>query len=56
MQITIGARQVMFGSAGCTDPGHLVAQATELCVMAPDSGSSVWNFLYVTFLVPRILR
>jgi hypothetical protein len=34
-----------------------VARTTKFCTVAPNiCGSSVWNFLHVTILVPRILR
>jgi len=42
---------------GHTNTGHQVTMATKLCTVAPNiCGSSVWNLLHVTFLMPRILR
>ena len=39
-----------------TNPGQWIAQETQFCVVAPNiCGSSVWNFLYITLLAPRIL-
>jgi hypothetical protein len=41
---------------GYTNPGHQIAQETQFCVVTPNiCGSSVWNFLYITLLAPRIL-
>jgi len=41
---------------GYTNPGHQIAQETQFCVVAPNiCGSSVWHFLYITLLTPRIL-
>jgi hypothetical protein len=42
---------------GCINPGRQVVVATEFGTVARNVfGSSVGNLLYVTFLVPRILR
>jgi hypothetical protein len=42
---------------GRTNPGRQVARSTKFCTAAPNMcGSSVWNFLHVTFLASRILR
>jgi hypothetical protein len=39
------------------DAGMQVAQTTNICTVVPTIyGPSVWNFVYVTFLVPRIFR
>lgn len=39
-----------------TNPGHPIAQKTQFCVVSPNiCGSSVWNFLYIALLTPRIL-
>jgi hypothetical protein len=44
-------------SQGCTSSGHQVAWATNFCMVAAYiCGSSVWNLLYVTLLMPWILR
>jgi hypothetical protein len=41
----------------CAYSGHQIAWITILCiVMANICGSFVWKLLYVTLLVPRILR
>jgi hypothetical protein len=42
---------------GCTNPGHQGAVATKLGTVASNIlGSTVWNWLHVNFLAPRILR
>ena len=39
------------------NPGHQVSWVTKFCMVAPYiCGSSVWNLLYVTLLMRRILR
>ena len=41
---------------GCTNPRHQVTWAAKFCTVVPNiSGSSVWNFLHVTLLLPKIL-
>jgi hypothetical protein len=41
----------------CTNPGRQVARATKFCTVAPNiSGFSVWTFLHITLLAPRIFR
>jgi len=42
---------------GYTNPGHQFPQATELCSVVPRiCTSSVWSFLHVMFLAPKIFR
>jgi len=42
---------------GCINPGHQVAKVIKICTMALNiCAFSQWNLLYVTLLVPRILR
>ena len=42
---------------GYTNTGSQVAQATKFGLVMPNIyGSSVWNLLHITLLVPRILR
>ena len=44
-------------SEGFLNPGPQVAWVTKYCMVAPYiCGSSVWNLLYVTLLMHRILR
>jgi len=40
----------LFRSPGCTVPRRQVALASSIC------GSSVWDLLHVTLLVPDVLR
>lgn len=41
----------------CTNPGHQITQVTKFCMLAPNiCGSSGWNLLHVTLLLPRSLR
>jgi hypothetical protein len=41
----------------CINPGRQVVVATKFCTLTPNIfGSSVWNMLHVTILVPKILR
>jgi hypothetical protein len=54
LSIIKGIQNVYSLNEGCTNP---VARATKLSTVAPNiCGSSVWNFLHVTLLAPRILR
>jgi hypothetical protein len=42
---------------GCTNAGLHIAVGNKFCTVATKScGSSAWNVLYLTFLVPRMLR
>jgi hypothetical protein len=42
---------------GYTNPRHQTAQVTKFCMVVPIiCGYSVWSFLYITLLKPRILR
>jgi hypothetical protein len=46
-----------FLKQGCTNPGLQVAMVTKFCTVVPNiCGSSVWDLLHATLLVPRILR
>jgi len=41
---------------GCTNSRCQVAVAIEFCAVAPVCRLSVWTFLHITLLSPRILR
>jgi hypothetical protein len=44
-------------SQGCAVPWSQIARENKCCETVSNIlGSSVWNFLYVTILVPRIFR
>ena len=42
---------------GCTNPECQIVMATKFYTVKPNiCGSSIWNFLHVTFLAPTIFR